>query len=140
MVTGEMRHTVWHRVRAAHNPEVAGSNPAPATNVSAVLPQVNGPQAQLAGRFRVWGPVCVLTRSLTRIVSGVAQRLRLVEHSEGIELGLEGHRPVRRGSQGRSHGGRIPAREVAGYEGQYRHFWAEGGDIARGGRPTCYEP
>jgi hypothetical protein len=31
---------VWDWVRLAHNPEVAGSNPAPATNASAVLPQV----------------------------------------------------------------------------------------------------
>jgi len=31
MVTGETRHTVWDWVRGAHNPEVAGSNPAPAT-------------------------------------------------------------------------------------------------------------
>ena len=29
--------------RRAHNPEVAGSNPAPATNASAVSPQVRGP-------------------------------------------------------------------------------------------------
>jgi len=35
-VTGETRHAVWDRVSGAHNPEVAGSNPAPATNVSAV--------------------------------------------------------------------------------------------------------
>ena len=35
MVTGETRHTGWDRVRGAHNPEVAGSNPAPATNVAA---------------------------------------------------------------------------------------------------------
>jgi len=34
--TGETCQTVWDRVRSAHNPEVAGSNPAPATNVSAV--------------------------------------------------------------------------------------------------------
>ena len=55
LVTGETRYTVWDWVRGAHNPEVAGSNPAPATNASAVSPQANGPQAQLAGRFRVRG-------------------------------------------------------------------------------------
>ena len=35
MVTGETYQGVWDWVRSAHNPEVAGSNPAPATNVSA---------------------------------------------------------------------------------------------------------
>ena len=45
MVTGETDQMAWDRVRPAHNPEVAGSNPVPATNASAVLPQVNGPQA-----------------------------------------------------------------------------------------------
>jgi hypothetical protein len=34
MVTGETDQVLWDRVRLAHNPEVAGSNPAPATNVS----------------------------------------------------------------------------------------------------------
>ena len=31
IVTGETDQAVWDRVRLAHNPEVAGSNPAPAT-------------------------------------------------------------------------------------------------------------
>jgi hypothetical protein len=35
MVMGETYQVVWDRVRLAHNPEVAGSNPAPATNVVA---------------------------------------------------------------------------------------------------------
>jgi hypothetical protein len=36
MVVGETYRVVWDGVRLAHNPEVAGSNPAPATNASAV--------------------------------------------------------------------------------------------------------
>jgi hypothetical protein len=34
MVLGETYRMVWDGVRLAHNPEVAGSNPAPATNAS----------------------------------------------------------------------------------------------------------
>ena len=35
MVMGETYRMVWDGVRLAHNPEVAGSNPAPATKASA---------------------------------------------------------------------------------------------------------
>jgi len=69
---------VWDGVRLAHNPEVAGSNPAPATNASAVLPQVTGPQASACGPVMcTWG-VCTLTKSLTTDVSCVPQRLSWV--------------------------------------------------------------
>src|SRR5450759_2095699 len=50
-VTGETRHAVWDRVSGAHNPEVAGSNPAPATNVVAgqrPFPIGRGPLACVA--------------------------------------------------------------------------------------------
>ena len=43
-VTG-MSYAAWDVSRSAHDPAVAGSNPAPAINMSAVSPQVNGPQA-----------------------------------------------------------------------------------------------
>jgi hypothetical protein len=47
-VTGETDRMVWDGVRLAHNPEVAGSNPAPATNVVAgqrPFPTGSGPLA-----------------------------------------------------------------------------------------------
>jgi hypothetical protein len=47
--SGERACGTWDVSRCAHNPEVAGSNPAPATNASAVSPQVTGPQFTLAG-------------------------------------------------------------------------------------------
>ena len=92
--------------RGAHNPEVAGSNPAPATNASAISPQVNGSQAQLAGRFRVWGGVRS-DQIADKFVSGVPPCLRSAEAFETIEHDRDGPSAVRRRSPGRFPGGRI---------------------------------
>jgi hypothetical protein len=51
MVTAETDRAAWDWVRGAHNPEVAGSNPAPATNVVAgqrPFPIGRGPLACVA--------------------------------------------------------------------------------------------
>jgi hypothetical protein len=68
MVMGETYQVLWDRVRLAHNPEVAGSNPAPATNVVAgqrPFPIGRGPLAcvardqirdQIAGQRRLIRP------------------------------------------------------------------------------------
>jgi hypothetical protein len=78
MVTGETYQAVWDGVRLAHNPEVAGSNPAPATNV--VAGQRPFPLGE--GLLHVW-PV---TRLLTSNVSVVPLRLR-----RNAELRFVGH-------------------------------------------------
>jgi len=74
-VTRETDRAVWDWVRLAHNPEVAGSNPAPDYQ------RVSGITAgqRLANccwrAFGVSGVVCTLTESLTIDLSGVPQRL-----------------------------------------------------------------
>jgi hypothetical protein len=81
MVTGETRHTVWDRVRGAHNPEVAGSNPAPATKAS----QVRGPFPLGEGLC----PVRTVTRPVTRSVTGDVSVVPLRLVSGRIETGRD---------------------------------------------------
>jgi hypothetical protein len=116
MVTGETLWTGWDRVRLAHNPEVAGSNPAPRYQ------RVSGITAgqRLANccwrAFGVSGVVCTLTKSLTPDVSGVPQSLSLDGRIGTRERNQDDPGDVRRRSSGRSPGGRRrvrPARRLA---------------------------
>ncbi len=105
MVTGETRHTAWDRVRGAHNPEVAGSNPAPATKAS----QVRGPFPLGEGLLHVWPVTRSVTRSVMGDVSGVPLRLR-----RNAELRFVGHiascRDTRDAVAGSKPGGRTWSR------------------------------
>ena len=55
MVTGETDQTLWDGVRLAHNPEVAGSNPAPAAQKIAKRDAgTDGHAASVRGAMVTW--------------------------------------------------------------------------------------
>ena len=72
----ETRHTVWDRVSGAHNPEVAGSNPAPLPTRQRDHRRSTARKLSLRAVFMSGGGV--LSDQITdKLVSGVPPRLTL---------------------------------------------------------------
>src|SRR5450631_2454796 len=101
MVTGETDQAVWDRVRLAHSPEVAGSNPTLATKASSgITAGHTSAKQQLASPFRV-DEVCSLTDvrpRASRVSRHISGRLR---RGETIKPDRDRHGAARWGLPGR---------------------------------------